>query len=216
MSQCSSFSVSVSQSVFVRVREEDTFICLSLTITPLLSITKEYLKSLGNSECSPQTFLENSGSLDKLLIIIQNEDIAAHVHKVRGISPNPLHVSHCLSSPVSISHDSASADPGIDQTQIMALIGFIVLCFYLIQWLDYFAQYIKFHLCENKNLFTLQIPALVSLKKLPSVSFAGVDTLDDVKNHTYNELFVSGGFIVSDEFVLNPDLITQGEFCFSL
>ncbi|KAM3618357.1 uncharacterized protein V6R79_019606 [Siganus canaliculatus] len=95
---------------------------------------KEYLKSLGNSECSPQTFLENSGSLDKLLIIIQNEDIAAHVHK---------------------------------------------------------------------------IPALVSLKKLPSVSFAGVDSLDDVKNHTYNELFVSGGFIVSDEFVLNPDLITQ-------
>nr|XP_020485190.1 protein TASOR-like isoform X1 [Labrus bergylta] len=94
---------------------------------------KEYLKSLGNSECSPQTFLENSGSLDKLLIIIQNEDIAAHVHK---------------------------------------------------------------------------IPALVSLKKLPSVSFAGVDTLDDVKNHTYNELFVSGGFMVSDEFVLNPDLIT--------
>lgn len=95
---------------------------------------KEYLKSLGNTECSPQTFLENSGSLDKLLIIIQNEDIAAHVHK---------------------------------------------------------------------------IPALVSLKKLPSVSFAGVDTLDDVKNHTYNELFVCGGFMVSDEFVLNPDLITQ-------
>lgn len=52
----------------------------------------------------------------------------------------------------------------------------------------------------------------MSLKKLPSVSFAGVDTLDDVKNHTYNELFVSGGFMVSDEFVLNPDLITQGKF----
>ena len=52
----------------------------------------------------------------------------------------------------------------------------------------------------------------MSLKKLPSVSFAGVDSLDDVKNHTYNELFVSGGFIVSDEFVLNPDLITQGKF----
>lgn len=39
-----------------------------------------------------------------------------------------------------------------------------------------------------------------------------MDSLDDVKNHTYNELFVSGGFIVSDEFVLNPDLITQGMF----
>ncbi|XP_035376057.1 protein TASOR [Electrophorus electricus] len=95
---------------------------------------KEYLKKLGNSECDPQTFLENKDSQDKLLIIIQNVDIAAHVHK---------------------------------------------------------------------------IPALVSLKKLPSVSFAGVDSLDDIKNHTYNELFVSGGFIVSDEFVLNPDFITQ-------
>ncbi|XP_034028531.1 protein TASOR isoform X2 [Thalassophryne amazonica] len=105
--------------------EEESTVCREI---------KEYLISLGNRECSPQTFLENSGSLDKLLIIIQNEDIAAHVHK---------------------------------------------------------------------------IPALVSLKKLPSVSFAGVDTLDDVKNRTYNELFVSGGFIVSDEHVLNPDFITQ-------
>ncbi|XP_076850394.1 protein TASOR isoform X2 [Brachyhypopomus gauderio] len=95
---------------------------------------KEYLKRLGNSECDPQTFLENKDNQDKLLIIIQNIDIAAHVHK---------------------------------------------------------------------------IPALVSLKKLPSVSFAGVDSLDDIKNHTYNELFVSGGFVVSDEFVLNPDFITQ-------
>uniref|UniRef100_A0AAY4BM34 Transcription activation suppressor b n=1 Tax=Denticeps clupeoides TaxID=299321 RepID=A0AAY4BM34_9TELE len=55
------------------------------------------------------------------------------------------------------------------------------------------------------------IPGLVTLKKMPSVSFAGVDSLDDIKNHTYNELFVSGGFIVSDDFVLNPDFITQGE-----
>ncbi|XP_028823085.1 protein TASOR isoform X2 [Denticeps clupeoides] len=53
------------------------------------------------------------------------------------------------------------------------------------------------------------IPGLVTLKKMPSVSFAGVDSLDDIKNHTYNELFVSGGFIVSDDFVLNPDFITQ-------
>lgn len=59
-----------------------------------------------------------------------------------------------------------------------------------------------------------QIPALVSLKKLRSVNFAGVDSLDDIKNHTYNELFVSGGFIVSDEFVLNPDFITQGKESF--
>ncbi|MCJ8744545.1 hypothetical protein PDJAM_G00119910 [Pangasius djambal] len=95
---------------------------------------KDYLTRLGNPECDPQTFLEKKDSQDKLLIVIQNIDIAAHIHK---------------------------------------------------------------------------IPALVSLKKLRSVSFAGVDSLDDIKNHTYNELFVSGGFIVSDEFVLNPDFITQ-------
>ncbi|KAG5835885.1 hypothetical protein ANANG_G00248740 [Anguilla anguilla] len=105
--------------------QEDSAVCLEI---------KEYLIRLGNVECNPQAFLESKNNLDKLLIIIQNEDIAAHVHK---------------------------------------------------------------------------IPALVSLKKLPAVSFAGVDSLDDVKNHTYNELFVSGGFIVSDEFVLNPDFITH-------
>lgn len=82
MSVLSSFCI--CQSVLVGLIEEDTVICLSLTITCFLSVTKEYLKSLGNSECSPQTFLENSSSLDKLLIIIQNEDIAAHVHKVRS------------------------------------------------------------------------------------------------------------------------------------
>ncbi|XP_060713890.1 protein TASOR isoform X1 [Tachysurus vachellii] len=95
---------------------------------------KDYLTRLGNPECDPRTFLEKKDSQDKLLIVIQNIDIAAHIHK---------------------------------------------------------------------------IPALVSLKKLRSVSFAGVDSLDDIKNHTYNELFVSGGFIVSDEFVLNPDFIAQ-------
>lgn len=55
-----------------------------------------------------------------------------------------------------------------------------------------------------------QIPALVSLKKHPSVSFAGVDNHSDIQNHTYNELFQSGGLIVSDEHVLNPDVITAG------
>ncbi|XP_063065427.1 protein TASOR isoform X3 [Engraulis encrasicolus] len=94
---------------------------------------KDYLKSFGNVECNPQSFLENNNTLDKFLVIIQNEDIAMHVDK---------------------------------------------------------------------------IPALVSLKKLPSVSFAGVDSLDDVKNRTYNELFVSGGLIVSDELILNPELMT--------
>ncbi|KAH0514850.1 Protein TASOR [Microtus ochrogaster] len=93
----------------------------------------EYLTKLGNTECHPDQFLERRSTLDKLLIIIQNEDIADFIHKV---------------------------------------------------------------------------PGLVTLKKLPCVSFAGVDSLDDVKNHTYNELFVSGGFIVSDESILNPEVVT--------
>ncbi|XP_008103458.1 protein TASOR isoform X4 [Anolis carolinensis] len=94
---------------------------------------KEYLTKLGNTECHPEQFLRRRADLDKLLIIIQNEDIANLIHK---------------------------------------------------------------------------IPRLVTLKRLPCVSFAGVDSLDDVKNHTYNELFVSGGFIVSDESVLNPESVT--------
>ncbi|KAJ6668335.1 hypothetical protein lerEdw1_015712 [Lerista edwardsae] len=94
---------------------------------------KEYLIKLGNTECSPELFLRRRADLDKLLIIIQNEDIANLIHK---------------------------------------------------------------------------IPCLVSLKRLSCVSFAGVDSLDDVKNHTYNELFVSGGFIVSDESVLNLESVT--------
>uniref|UniRef100_A0A8C8MAH7 DUF3715 domain-containing protein n=1 Tax=Oncorhynchus tshawytscha TaxID=74940 RepID=A0A8C8MAH7_ONCTS len=110
---------------YIHSGDEESDICVEI---------KEYLMSLGNTECNPQTFLEKNSNLDKLLIIIQNEDISSHVNK---------------------------------------------------------------------------IPALVSLKKLSMVSFAGVDSLDDVKNHTYNELFVSGGFIVSDEFVLNPDFITH-------
>ncbi|XP_036187747.1 protein TASOR isoform X4 [Myotis myotis] len=104
--------------------EEESMLCKEI---------KEYLIKLGNTECHPEQFLERRSKLDKLLIIIQNEDIAGFIHKV---------------------------------------------------------------------------PGLVTLKKLPCVSFAGVDSLDDVKNHTYNELFISGGFIVSDESILNPEVIT--------
>lgn len=56
----------------------------------------------------------------------------------------------------------------------------------------------------------LQIPGLVSLKRHPNVVFVGIDTLDDIRNNSYNELFVSGGCIVSDELVLSPDFITCG------
>ncbi|KAM6060942.1 protein TASOR isoform 3-T3 [Theristicus caerulescens] len=104
--------------------EEESILCKEI---------KEYLTKLGNTECHPEQFLKRRASLDKLLIIIQNEDIANLIHK---------------------------------------------------------------------------IPGLVTLKRLSCVSFAGVDSLDDVKNHTYNELFVSGGFVVSDESVLNPESIT--------
>ncbi|GAA6103947.1 protein TASOR isoform X1 [Tachysurus ichikawai] len=72
--------------------------------------------------------------------------------------------------------------------------------------------------CQQKFMVIIQnediashvqkIPELVSLKKLTTVYFAGVDSLDDVKNRTYNELFMSGGLIVSDELILNPDFIT--------
>ncbi|XP_025952083.2 protein TASOR isoform X2 [Dromaius novaehollandiae] len=104
--------------------EEESTLCKEI---------KEYLTKLGNTESHPEQFLKRRAALDKLLIIIQNEDIANLIHK---------------------------------------------------------------------------IPGLVTLKRLSCVSFAGVDSLDDVKNHTYNELFVSGGFIVSDESVLNPESIT--------
>ncbi|XP_074007582.1 protein TASOR isoform X2 [Numenius arquata] len=104
--------------------EEESVLCKEI---------KEYLTKLGNTECHPEQFLKRRAALDKLLIIIQNEDIANLIHK---------------------------------------------------------------------------IPGLVTLKRLSCVSFAGVDSLDDVKNHTYNELFVSGGFVVSDESVLNPESLT--------
>ncbi|XP_044206100.1 uncharacterized protein LOC122981439 [Thunnus albacares] len=54
-----------------------------------------------------------------------------------------------------------------------------------------------------------KIPGLMSLKRHPSVVFVGIDTLDDIRNNSYNELFVSGGCIVSDELLLNPDFITH-------
>ncbi|XP_027496639.1 protein TASOR isoform X11 [Corapipo altera] len=104
--------------------EEESVLCREI---------KDYLIKLRNTECHPEQFLKRRADLDKLLIIIQNEDIANLIHK---------------------------------------------------------------------------IPCLVTLKRLSCVSFAGVDSLDDVKNHTYNELFVSGGFVVSDESVLNPESIT--------
>nr|XP_034962245.1 protein TASOR isoform X2 [Zootoca vivipara] len=63
---------------------------------------------------------------------------------------------------------------------------------------------------QNVDILNIihKIPCLVALKRLPCVDFAGVDNLDDLKNHSYHELFVSGGFLVSDESVLNPESVT--------
>ncbi|NWY25314.1 TASOR protein, partial [Pheucticus melanocephalus] len=104
--------------------EEESVLCREI---------KEYLRKLGNTECHPEEFLKRGDNSEKLLIIIQNEDIANLIHK---------------------------------------------------------------------------IPGLVTLKRFSCVSFAGVDSLNDVKNRTYHDLFVSGGFVVSDESVLNPESIT--------
>lgn len=64
---------------------------------------------------------------------------------------------------------------------------------------------------KNKDIagHVHKIPGLVSLKQHSSVVFVGIDTLDDIRNNSYNELFVAGGCIVSDELVLNPDYITH-------
>nr|XP_040059631.1 protein TASOR isoform X4 [Gasterosteus aculeatus aculeatus] len=55
------------------------------------------------------------------------------------------------------------------------------------------------------------IPGLLSLKRRASVAFVGINDLDDIRNNCCDELFVSGGCVVSDEFVLNPDFITRDQ-----
>ncbi|XP_017286994.1 protein TASOR [Kryptolebias marmoratus] len=54
-----------------------------------------------------------------------------------------------------------------------------------------------------------KIPGLMSLKRHPSVVFVGIDSLDDIKNNSCIELFVSGGCVVSDELLLSPDSISH-------
>ncbi|XP_075713608.1 protein TASOR 2 isoform X2 [Rhinoderma darwinii] len=57
--------------------------------------------------------------------------------------------------------------------------------------------------CINK------IPYLMQLKLLPNVTFAGVDTPEDITESTYEELFKAGGFVASDKSVLEN--ITLGK-----
>ncbi|XP_057589751.1 protein TASOR 2 isoform X1 [Hippopotamus amphibius kiboko] len=54
-----------------------------------------------------------------------------------------------------------------------------------------------------------QIPSLLKLKHFPSVIFAGVDSPEDVLNYTYQELFQTGGFVVSDDKILETLTLVQ-------
>ncbi|XP_051050768.1 protein TASOR 2 isoform X3 [Phodopus roborovskii] len=54
-----------------------------------------------------------------------------------------------------------------------------------------------------------QIPSLLKLKHFPSVVFAGVDSPEDILNDTYQELFRSGGFVVSDNEILESLTLVQ-------
>ncbi|XP_063637377.1 protein TASOR 2 isoform X8 [Pan troglodytes] len=54
-----------------------------------------------------------------------------------------------------------------------------------------------------------QIPCLLKLKHFPSVIFAGVDSPGDVLDHTYQELFRAGGFVISDDKILEAVTLAQ-------
>ncbi|XP_032737546.1 protein TASOR 2 isoform X1 [Lontra canadensis] len=54
-----------------------------------------------------------------------------------------------------------------------------------------------------------QIPFLLKLKHFPSVLFAGVDGPEDVLEHTYQELLQTGGFVVSDDKILETVTLAQ-------
>ncbi|XP_059861973.1 protein TASOR 2 isoform X3 [Delphinus delphis] len=54
-----------------------------------------------------------------------------------------------------------------------------------------------------------QIPSLLKLKHLPSVIFAGIDSPEDVLSYTYQELFQTGGFVVSDDRILETLTLVQ-------
>ncbi|XP_031961527.1 protein TASOR 2 isoform X1 [Corvus moneduloides] len=53
------------------------------------------------------------------------------------------------------------------------------------------------------------VPCLLQLKRCPGVVFAGVDDPEDVTGDTFQELFQAGGFVVSDEELL--ERVTLGQ-----
>uniref|UniRef100_A0A8D0L271 Uncharacterized protein n=1 Tax=Sphenodon punctatus TaxID=8508 RepID=A0A8D0L271_SPHPU len=64
---------------------------------------------------------------------------------------------------------------------------------------------------RNEDIYSHihKIPSLLSLKHFPNVLFAGVDSPEDVLDHTYQELFHAGGFVVSDDQVLETATLGQ-------
>ncbi|XP_019399336.1 PREDICTED: protein FAM208B isoform X3 [Crocodylus porosus] len=62
---------------------------------------------------------------------------------------------------------------------------------------------------EDISLHIHKIPSLLRLKHCPNVTFVGVDGPEDVTDHTYQDLFHMGGFVVSDEEVL--ETVTLGQ-----
>lgn len=71
------------------------------------------------------------------------------------------------------------------------------------------ANAVETQLCVQKHLCLEQVPCLLKLKHCPDVVFAGVDSPEDVAGCTYQELFHTGGFMVSDDEVL--ETVTLGE-----
>ncbi|NXI65902.1 F208B protein, partial [Anseranas semipalmata] len=62
---------------------------------------------------------------------------------------------------------------------------------------------------EDISLHIHKVPCLLRLKHCPNVVFAGVDSPEDITGHTYQELFHTGGFVVSDDKVL--ETVTLGQ-----
>ncbi|XP_053261042.1 protein TASOR 2 isoform X1 [Podarcis raffonei] len=64
---------------------------------------------------------------------------------------------------------------------------------------------------RNEDIYPhiYKIPSLLRLKRFPSVTFVGVDNPEDIFDNTHQELFHSGGFVVSDDKVL--EAMTVGE-----
>ncbi|XP_066038740.1 protein TASOR 2 [Chamaea fasciata] len=62
---------------------------------------------------------------------------------------------------------------------------------------------------EDVSCHIHTVPSLLELKRCPGVVFAGVDDAEELSGDTFQELFQAGGFVVSDEELL--DSVTLGQ-----